>query len=69
MKMGVTSIMKRLLLKLIFGMIVGFIGYNGIPKVAENQTIDKDGYIVNKKIIRITDNIVVKEFNFDTFVK
>lgn len=61
--------MKRLLLKLIFGMIVGFIGYNGIPKVAENQTIDKDGYIVNKKIIRITDNIVVKEFNFDTFVK
>lgn len=69
MKMGVTSIMKRLLLKLIFGMIVGFIGYNGIPKVAENQTIDKDGYIVNKKIIRITDNIVVKEFNLDTFVK
>ena len=32
-------------------------------------TINKDGYIVNKKIIRITDNKVVKEFNFDMFVK
>lgn len=32
-------------------------------------TINKDGYIVNKKIIRITDNQVVKEFNFDMFVK
>lgn len=32
-------------------------------------TINKDGYIVNKKIIRITDNKVVKEFNFDMFAK
>ena len=32
-------------------------------------TINKDGYIVNKKIIRITDNKVVKEFNFDMFIK
>ena len=32
-------------------------------------TINKDEYIVNKKIIRITDNKVVKEFNFDMFVK
>lgn len=32
-------------------------------------TVNKDGYIVNKKIIRITDNKVVKEFNFDMFVK
>lgn len=32
-------------------------------------TINKDGYSVNKKIIRITDNKVVKEFNFDMFVK
>ena len=32
-------------------------------------TINKDGYIVNKKIIRITDNKVLKEFNFDMFIK
>lgn len=35
--------MKRILLILILGMIIGFIGYNRMPKVAENQTIDKDG--------------------------
>lgn len=41
--MGVTSTMKRMLLILILGINVAFIGYNMIPKVAENQTIDKDG--------------------------
>ena len=34
---------KKVLPVLILGMIIGFVVYNGMPKVAENQTIDKDG--------------------------
>lgn len=34
---------KKVLPVLILGIIIGFVVYNGMPKVAENQTIDKDG--------------------------
>ena len=34
---------KKVLPVLILGMIIGFVVYNGMPKVAENQKIDKDG--------------------------
>lgn len=56
--------LKKVLFVSILGMIIGFVVYNGMPKVAENQTIDKDGVQIH-----IVSNGKISQKKVDEFLE